>query len=508
MELSAGPDQTVTADVHDCSLYNYLSQNCCLARPVNLLLVSTCLCLPGDITSRLSNDTSLTSRSIAANVNIFLRTLVNVVGVLCFAFALSRQLTIVMFVESPLTILVQKLYNQYYLKQVQEVQDSIGRSNQLAGEIVSSMRTVRSFATEDWESERFNKKLQETGQLRNKRDLIRAVYLLCHRHLQLLMEVVILYYGQYLVRTGQMTTGNLVAFFLYQTNYRNHVQTLVHMCSDMSLSMGAAERVFEYLDRKPAIRCDGTLVPEILTGHLEFKNVSFSYPMRPHTQVLKDVSFEVRSGEMTALVGVTGGGKTTCVSLLQRFYEPQSGRILLDGHPIEEYQHQYYHRKVSLVSQEPVLFAGSVRDNIRYGLESCLHSAVTEAAEKADAREFIEAMDQGYDTDVGESGAQISVGEKQRIAIARALVRQPQLLVLDEATSSLDVQTELTIQRALSKGAQTTLVIAHRLKTVEQADKIIVMEGGRVVEQGTHQQLMEKGGCYNRMVQLLFSDRE
>ncbi|XP_051899584.1 antigen peptide transporter 2-like [Pristis pectinata] len=463
----------------------------------------------GDITSRLSTDTALMSRSIAANVNIFLRSLVHTIGILVFMLTLSWKLTLLMFIESPLTIVIQKLYNQHHMKLVLEVQDSIARSNQLAGEIVSSIRTVRSFGTEDLESELFEKKLQETYQLKNKRDRVRAVYLLCHRHLQLAMLVVMLYCGRYLVRTGQMTSGNLIAFILYQMDFGRYVQTLVHMYSDMIHSVGAAKKVFDYLDRKPSVHTDGKLVTETLKGHLEFRDVSFSYPTRPNIQVLKNVSFEVRSGEVTALVGPSGGGKTTCVSLLQRFYQPQSGQILLDGKPIEEYEHKYYHSKVALVGQEPVLFALSVGDNIRYGLESCPDTAVAAAAERANARAFIERMDHGYDTDVGEAGSLISAGQKQRIAIARALVRQPSLLVLDEATSSLDIQTERMIQQALSRGAaQTTLVIAHRLKTVEQADRIVVMEGGRVVEEGTHQQLMEKGGCYSRMVQRNFSNGE
>ncbi|XP_055486778.1 ABC-type oligopeptide transporter ABCB9-like, partial [Leucoraja erinacea] len=271
----------------------------------------------------------------------------------------------------------------------------------------------------------------------------------------------------------------------------------------------AAEKVFEYLDREPRVRTDGTLVPESLQGHLEFKDVTFSYPAKPDVQVLQDVSFEVRAGEVTALVGPSGGGKTTCVSLLQRFYEPQSGRILLDGRPIQEYDHKYYHSKVALVGQEPTLFALSVRDNIRYGLDHCPQADVAAAAQSASARNFIERMDHGFDTDVGEAGGQISAGQKQQIAIARALVRQPRILVLDEATSSLDAHTELSIQRALAREpAAAALVIAHRLTTVQRADRIVVLEGGRVVERGTHPQLMELGGCYSRLVLGQFTNGE
>ncbi|XP_067865028.1 antigen peptide transporter 2-like [Heterodontus francisci] len=463
----------------------------------------------GDISSRLSTDTTLMSRSIGLNVNVFLRSLVKTVGMLIFMFSLSWQLTLLMFIESPLTIVIQKLYNKYHMKLVQEVQDSIAKSNQLTGEIISAIRTVRSFATEDKESELYEEKLQETHELKNKRDIVRAVYLVCHRHIQLFMQIIMLYCGQYLIQTGQMSIGNLVAFILYQMNFGGYVRTLVHIYSEMTHSVGAAAKVFEYLDRKPSVHTDGKLVAETLKGHVMFQNVSFSYPTRPEIQVLKNVSFELKCGEITALVGPSGGGKTTCVSLLERFYQPQSGQILLDGKPIEEYEHKYYHNKLGLVGQEPVLFALSVQDNICYGLQNCPMTAITAAAQRANARGFIERMEHGYNTDVGEAGGQLSAGQKQRIAIARALVRQPQILILDEATSSLDVESEHTIQQALSRDmGKTILVIAHRLKTVEKADKIIVIENGSVMEQGSHQELMQQEGCYFRLVQRLFTNGE
>ncbi|XP_043533768.1 LOW QUALITY PROTEIN: ABC-type oligopeptide transporter ABCB9-like [Chiloscyllium plagiosum] len=343
-------------------------------------------------------------------------------------------------------------------KLVQEIQDSSAKSNQVAGEVVSGIRTVRSFATENEESELFEEKLQATNQLKNKRDFVTAVYFLFRRHIQLAMQLIMLYAGQHLIRSGQMSSGDLVAFIFYQGDFGSYVRTLVHMYLEMTHSVGAANKVFEYLDRKSSVPTDGKLVKETLKGYVEFQNVSFSYPTRPDVQALKNVSFELKCGEMTALVEPPGGGKTTCVNLLERFYQPQSGQILLDGRPIEEYEHKYYHNKVR---------------------------------------------------NVGEAGGQLSGGEKQRIAIARALIRQPQILILDEATSSLDVESEHTIQQALSKDTgQTILVIAHRLKTVEKADKIIVIERGMVVEEGKHEELMERKGCYFHLLQRLSRNGE
>ncbi|XP_072115022.1 antigen peptide transporter 2a [Mobula birostris] len=455
----------------------------------------------GEIISRLSTDTTVISRSIALNVNVFLRSLINTVGMYFFMFKISWHLTLLTFIESPLTGAAQKLYNKYYQALAKEVQDSMAKSDQEAAEVISSIKTVRSFATEEEEAKRYHTKLLNTQNLKIKRDFIRIVYLLFRRLLQLLMQIIILYCGKELIESGYMTVGSLVSFMIYQTDVGAYIQTLVHIHAELYRSVGAAEKVFAYLDRTPALRTDGKLQPKSLRGHVEFRNVSFSYPTRPQLMVLKNVSFEVRSGEVTALVGHTGGGKTTCVSLLQRFYQPQSGQILLDGIPIEEYEHKYYHRKVALVSQEPILFARSIHENISYGLTDCPHEAVSEAAEKASAAGFTQDMTDGYDTDVGEKGGNLSGGQKQRIALARAIVRDPKVLILDEATSSLDIQTEHLIQQELSKFQdQAIIVIAHRLKTVERANKILVMENGSIVEEGSHRELLQAKGQYYRLV--------
>ncbi|XP_038671681.1 antigen peptide transporter 2-like [Scyliorhinus canicula] len=265
----------------------------------------------GHITSRLSTDTALMSDSIGLNVNVFLRSLVKTVGILFFMFSLSWQLTILMFFESPLTIVIQKLYNKYHMKLVQEVQDSIAKSNQLAGEIVSGIRTVRSFATETEESELFEEKLQVTHQLKTKRDIVTTVYVVCHRHIQLAMQVIMLYYGQYLMHTKQMSSGNLVAFIMYQMKFGVTLQTLIYIYSKMTHSVGAAEKSLNIWTRKSSVPTDGKLVVEQLKGDVKFQNVSFSYPTRPDVQALKNVSFELKRGEITALVGPSGGGKTT-----------------------------------------------------------------------------------------------------------------------------------------------------------------------------------------------------
>ncbi|XP_058864997.1 antigen peptide transporter 2-like [Acipenser ruthenus] len=463
----------------------------------------------GDLTSRLNTDTMLMSRSVALNVNVLLRTLIKTLGVLSLMLSMSCRLTLLMLIETPLTGVIQKLYNTYYQKYSKEVQDSIAWSNEVAGEAVSAIKTVRSFATEDTEAKRYDNKLSVTQSLKNRRDTFRAAYLLLKRLIGLAMQVLMLYYGRHLIRAGEMSTGNLVAFILYQMNLSSNIKSLVYICGEMLNSVGAAAKVFEYLDRRPLVSTDGSLQPETLRGHVQFRNVSFTYPSRPDVPVIKSVSFELRPGEITALVGPSGGGKSTCVCLLERFYQPQSGEILLDGAPLQDYQHSYLHRKIALVGQEPVLFAGSIKDNIGYGLPECSLERAQEAARRANAHGFVTSLERGYNTDAGERGGQLAGGQKQRIAIARALVRNPQLLILDEATSCLDIESEHAIQESLSRTqGQTVLVIAHRLKTVEKADHIIVIEGGEVREQGTHQELMRREGNYHRLVQRLFTETQ
>ncbi|XP_043938083.1 antigen peptide transporter 2-like [Protopterus annectens] len=460
----------------------------------------------GHLTSRLSVDTPRMSRSIAANVNIFLHYLVKTLGTYYFILTISWQLTALTIIESLVSGLIQMFYNPFNKKIIEKIQDSIAQSNSVAEEIISSIKMVRSFATEEEENQRYQSKLEIMHVLNIWRDTARAAFIFSRRLIQLSMQVAMLYYGRHLIQGGYMSSGSLVAFIMYQKDLGTNIRALFYVYGEMIQSIGAAEKVFQYLDRQPAISTNGVLKPDRIRGHIQFNNVSFCYPTRSEIPVLKNVSFEVNPGEITALVGPSGGGKSTCVGLLERFYEPNSGEILLDGKSLHEYDHKYLHSKVSLVQQDPILFATTIKENISYGLCKCDTDDVTAAAVKANAHSFIQGMEKGYETDVGEKGGQLSGGQKQQIAIARSLIRDPQVLILDEATSCLDSESEHLIQEALSsKKNQTVLIIAHRLKTVKKADKIIVIQDGAVIEEGTHVSLMEKKGCYYRLVQRTFN---
>ncbi|XP_069602445.1 antigen peptide transporter 2-like [Ranitomeya imitator] len=456
----------------------------------------------GDISSRLSNDTSLVSRSIAANVNITLRTLIKCVGHYLFMLSLSWRLTLLTFVSMPLISIVQSIYNKYHEDLVKKVQDSIARTSDLAKEIIESVKTVQSFAAEQEEVNRYEESLKKTHNLQMWRDMTRALYLLLIRIINLGSQVSMLCYGHTLVLEGEMTTGAMVSFIMYQMESSNYIRSLIHMLSEITHSAGVASRIFQYLDREPKISTSGSLCPKDLRGEFEFRNVTFYYPSRPDTPAVQNLSFSLPPGSVTALVGLSGGGKTTCVSLLERFYEPRNGEILLDGRPVAEYDHQYLHSKVALVAQDPVLFAGTIKDNITYGLISKSNEQVTEAARNAKAENFISDLEQGYDTNVGDSGAQMGAGQKQRIALARALARKPKLLILDEASSCLDVETEHEIQQSVQNiPGLSVLIIAHRLRTVRDADQILVLDGGRVVERGNHTELVKnKEGAYYKLL--------
>ncbi|XP_041811130.1 antigen peptide transporter 2a [Chelmon rostratus] len=461
----------------------------------------------GEVTSRLSKDTNLMGRTVGLNVNVLLRTLIKTLGMISLMINLSWKLTFLVLMETPIIGLIQNIYDTHYQRLSIAVQDSVALANEAANEAVSSIRVVRSFNTEKHEAGRYDGRLMDTHTLKTRRDTVRAVYLLARRVTGLGMQVFMLYYGRLFIQSGQMTTGNLVSFILYQSHLGNNIRTLTYIFGDMLNSVGAAGKVFEYLDRKPQVSTEGKLEPDQLKGHVSLRRLSFAYPAYPNKTVLQDFSLELKPGQMTALVGPSGEGKSTCVSLLQRFYDPQDGEILLDNEPLKSYDHRFLHKKLAVVNQEPVLFSGSIRDNIAYGLADCSLDEIQEAARKANAHGFIEQLESGYDTEVGEGGGQLSKSERQRIAIARALVRQPQVLILDEITSSLDTESENKVQQALAScPSLTVLVIAHRLKTIEKADQIVVVGGGRVQERGTHQELMDRKGGYYKLREKLFTE--
>lgn len=466
---------------------------------------------PGSLTSRLISDTDKMGRSVAMNVNVLLRSLVKTCGMLYFMLGVSWQLTLLTCIEMPLLAFIQNAYNNIYQKTSREIQDCNAEIAELASSVIGSMKTVRSCKGEAQEQRRYEQALNRKLQVLTRKGIYSNVHLLIRRFITVGLKVAMLLQGRNLIATGQLSSGSLLAFIFYQKDMVTNMKQLVYIYGDMLNTVGSAVKVFQLLDRKPRMREEEDLAPEKLKGRLTFEKVTFSYSSRPNNKALKSVTLELSPGKVTALVGPSGGGKTSCVCLLQRFYEPQEGEVFLDGEPLYCYQHQYFYQKVAMVSQDPVLFSGSVRYNIEYGLQGCTMERVEEAARKANAHNFICNLEQGYNTDVGECGDQLSAGQKQCIALARALIRNPQILILDEATSHMDCTTQQAIQDVLNNITdQTVLVIAHRLETVEKAHHIIFMEDGKVVEEGTHQQLManEKGRYYRLKEKLFHTEQQ
>ena len=459
----------------------------------------------GEIVSRLTSDTTKMSDQVGLNINIFLRNCVQSTGTCVFMFKLSWKLSIVTLIGLPLFAFISEVCGNYLKKLATQVQEATAKANEIAAEVVSSMKTVRSFANEVGEYKRYENKQEAIYRLKIKESFLYGGYRWCTEILTLTLDVVVLLYGGHLVLEGELSGGNLVSFILYQLQLGFYISEIGDIYTGLLEAVGASQKVFELIDRKPKIQNNGIANPSDISGEVRFEKVSFAYPTRPDILVLDKVSFSVTPGEVVALVGPSGSGKSTCISLLEHFYEPTAGEVLIDSIPVKNFEHKCLHSKIALVGQEPVLFARSIKENIAYGLcnnGEIDQTLVEHVSRLANAHSFISDMSEGYDTETGEKGLQLSGGQKQRVAIARALVQNPRILLLDEATSALDAESEHLVQDAIYKNltGHTVLIIAHRLSTIEKADKIVVIDQGRVIAQGKHTELMEQNGLYSKLV--------
>ncbi|XP_071368102.1 antigen peptide transporter 2 [Centroberyx affinis] len=460
---------------------------------------------PGSLSSRLHSDVDRMGRTVALNANVLVRSTVKTSLMLVLMLGLSWELTVLTCIEMPLLALMQNKYIKYNQELKNQVQDCHAQTKDLAFQTIEGIQTVRSFNAEKHEAKRYNDALEQLCNVKTRAGIYSAVFLLVRRLVTVGIKVLMLLQARSLLSAGQLSIGSLLTFILYQKPMSANMKEILFGVGDMVSTVGVISKVFNYLDRKPKCEEAGELAPDKLEGRITFRNVTFAYPSAPDKPALKLVSMELRPGKVTALVGPSGSGKTSCVSLLKRLYEPLEGQILLDGQPLHSYKHKYLHQKMALVSQNPVLFSGSVRYNIEYGLKDCTLEKVEETARKTAADGFISKLESGYDTDAGERGGKLAVGLKQCIAIVRALVREPQIIILDEATSNLDVDIQHAVVREVLACGETVLVVAHQLKTVEKADHIIFMENGEVKEEGTHQELMAMTGRYHRLKEELFT---
>ncbi|NOK16487.1 ABC transporter ATP-binding protein [Corallococcus carmarthensis] len=460
----------------------------------------------GELTSRLSSDTATIQGVVSSNISVLLRNIIVLMGGVGFLLYTSLKLALVILLVVPAMAFGAVLYGRGVRNLARQVQGMHGASHQVATESLSAIRTVRMFAAEDTEVRRYSEALQRAFAL-TRRQLRASGFFSGGGVFGAYAAVALVFwYGGRLVHQHQLTVGALTSFLVYTLLVAMALSALGDLWGDLMKATGATERVFEIIDRKPAFPTRGGLRPERMEGRLEVEDVHFRYPARPDSPVLQGLELAVNPGEAVAVVGPSGGGKSTLVALLTRLYDPDAGRILLDGRDLRELDPSWLRQQTGIVSQEPLLFSCSIADNIRYGRPDATDAEVQAAARAAHAHEFIQRFPEGYLTEVGERGTQLSGGQRQRVAIARAMLVDPSLLILDEATSALDAESEHLVKDALERlmKGRTTLIIAHRLSTVSGADRVVVIEAGRIVQSGDHATLMGEEGLYRRLVERQF----
>ncbi|MEO0583865.1 MAG: ABC transporter transmembrane domain-containing protein [Bacteroidota bacterium] len=462
----------------------------------------------GELTSRITADIAQLESTIQVSIAEFLRQIFTLIGGLIYLFIISPFLTFVMLGTFPVAIIIAMLVGRYIRKVSKKAQDELAAANVVVEETLHSIRNVKSFVNELFEVVKFRKHMDEVVVYGIKAARARALFAVV-----LIVAVfggitVVMLTGAYLVGEGtDLQLDDMFTFLLVTVFIGGSIAGLGDLYGQLQKSIGASERVWNILGEKPEAE-----VVEIaetdqiqLTGDIQFEEVRFTYPTREDVEVLRGINIEVAAGSKVALAGHSGAGKSTIAQLLLRFYDVNAGQLLIDGKPIDSYELRRFRQQVGVVPQEVMLFGGSIRENIAYGRIGASDEEIIQAAQQANAWEFIQSFPEGLDTLVGDRGVKLSGGQKQRIAIARAILKDPTILILDEATSSLDAESEHLVQSALNKlmEGRTTVIIAHRLSTIRNVDCIYVLDEGQIIEAGTHQELAgREDGAYNNLLRL------
>jgi ABC transporter fused permease/ATP-binding protein len=457
----------------------------------------------GELVSRLGTDCAAIQSLVSAHVSMAFRHVLTALGATALLFFTSGRLTLVMLAVVPPIMIGGVAYGRKVRALARRYQDALADASHVAEESLSAVRTVRAFNAEPAETVRYDRAIAESYDAARKRVYAGSIFMGSASSGGFVAIAVVLGYGGTLVARGDLSAGALTAFLVYTLFIAMSLGSLADLWAEAMRGLGAADRVFALMDRAPSMPLSGGARPVSCAGRIAFEGVHFAYPSRPHIEVLSGIDLEIEAGEVVALVGSSGAGKSTIAALIGRLYDPTAGRIALDVNDLRDLDPAWLRAQIGVVPQEPVLFSATIEENVRYGRPGATTEDVVLACRAAHADQFVRSFPDGYQTKVGERGLQLSGGQRQRIAIARAVLKDPRILLLDEATSALDAESEALVQDALDRlmEGRTAIVIAHRLSTVARADRVLVLDSGRVVESGDHAALMQQGGFYRRLVE-------
>lgn len=460
----------------------------------------------GELNSRISADISLLQETFTTTLAMLLRQLIIIIGGISLLLIISAKLTLFMLSVVPVAVLITGVFGKFIRKLAKKTQEKVAETNVIVEETFTGITNVKAFSNEGFETDRYKKTTNEVIRIALIGAKWRGIFSSFIIFALFGSIVGVIWYGVYLVHHGAgLSSGDLIKFILYSVFVGGSIGGIADLVTSLIKAIGATEKIFELMEQTPEPLIDGAEELKERIGRVEFKDIKFHYPNRTDFEVLKGINFAVKQGQQLALVGGSGAGKSTIVNLIFRFYDATDGEILINNQPIESFSLTPLRKKMAIVPQEVLLFGGSIKENIAYGKPNSSMEEITEAARKANALEFIDSFPKGFETMVGERGVQLSGGQRQRIAIARAILHDPDILILDEATSSLDSESEKLVQNALEKlmEGRTSIVIAHRLSTIKNADHIIVLQDGAIAEEGKHQELLQiEDGLYKNLVKL------